>query len=206
MKLVRLRNLDEFKAYVTDDTTSLARTKSGELYIAVPGGRSVLPLAQGLLACKQAVQARLRLILVDERLEGESNLQTLIDAGLGVFPIIIPSTEADGDFPEFDRVYLGIGEDGHFASRFPGSWPEPGSALATIIEDSPKPPLRRVTLTYHAFEVLAADARINLLFFNEGKRNALDRFLANKEQPETLPCAFFSTRQFSVTVITDLKE
>lgn len=45
----------------------------------------------------------------------------------------------------FDLVVLGIGEDGHTASLFPGhSWPR---RPVFAIDDSPKPPSARVTLS-----------------------------------------------------------
>jgi 6-phosphogluconolactonase len=47
----------------------------------------------------------------------------------------------------FDRVFLGMGEDGHTASLFPGK-PTLADLLSTVIDvtDSPKPPAERVTL------------------------------------------------------------
>ncbi len=40
----------------------------------------------------------------------------------------------------------------------------------------------------------------------EGKRNALDRLLAGKENPSSLPCMFFPREWFTVDIITDLQE
>lgn len=51
-----------------------------------------------------------------------------------------------GRSPWFDVVMLGIGPDGHCASLFPG-FPQVHAAEAVVaVEDSPKPPPRRVSL------------------------------------------------------------
>jgi 6-phosphogluconolactonase len=52
-----------------------------------------------------------------------------------------------GGLPRFDVLMLGVGEDGHVASLFPGHpvLRETGTTAATF--DSPKPPPTRVTLT-----------------------------------------------------------
>lgn len=48
---------------------------------------------------------------------------------------------------KFDLAFLGIGEDGHIASIFPESSTIDSSDIVTIIRNSPKPPLERVTIT-----------------------------------------------------------
>lgn len=52
-----------------------------------------------------------------------------------------------GDRPTFDVLMLGVGEDGHVASLFPGHpvLNETGTTAATF--NSPKPPPTRITLT-----------------------------------------------------------
>ena len=50
----------------------------------------------------------------------------------------------------FDMVLLGMGEDGHTASLFPGHhWPQ---ASVFAVTDSPKPPRERVTLSVAALQ------------------------------------------------------
>ena len=110
---------------------------------------------------------------------------------------------------QLDLLYLGVGEDGHIASLFPGSYPELDSkdvADTALITDSPKPPLQRVTFTYRGMKQYAKRAQVYLLFFGEGKRTALERFLSGTESPATLPCYFFPREWFSFSIVTDIKE
>jgi 6-phosphogluconolactonase len=53
--------------------------------------------------------------------------------------------------PAFDVLLLGMGPDGHVASLFPGLPEVDASGTATIgVQDSPKPPPLRVSLTFEA--------------------------------------------------------
>ncbi|QMU95915.1 6-phosphogluconolactonase [Microbacterium esteraromaticum] len=88
----------------------------------------------------------------------------------------------------FDVVWLGVGEDGHTLSLFPGQEPVWNSpSLVTAVTDSPKPPAERITLTLAALD----HAQMVLVFATgAGKRDALSRARAG----EDLPIAVASAR------------
>ncbi len=52
--------------------------------------------------------------------------------------------------PVFDLVMLGVGEDGHVASLFPGHAGLAAPGVTVGVHDSPKPPPERVSLTFQA--------------------------------------------------------
>ena len=71
-----------------------------------------------------------------------------------------------------DLVILGVGEDGHIASLFPGHPALKADGLTIGIHDSPKPPPERVTLTLQAIR----DAgRVIILATGAGKADAVAR-------------------------------
>ncbi|MDT5034153.1 MAG: 6-phosphogluconolactonase, partial [Actinoplanes sp.] len=49
--------------------------------------------------------------------------------------------------PHFDVLMLGVGEDGHVASIFPGHPSYDETGVTAAVHDSPKPPPIRITLT-----------------------------------------------------------
>ena len=84
---------------------------------------------------------------------------------------------ADGHgLPTFDLVLLGIGEDGHVASLFPGNPAlEADGAPAVGVRDSPKPPPERVSLTMPALNSATA---VWIVASGTGKAEAVDRVLS----------------------------
>jgi 6-phosphogluconolactonase len=69
-----------------------------------------------------------------------------------------------------DVVVLGVGEDGHTASLFPGHPALKAAGLTVGIHDSPKPPPQRVTLTLGA---LQSARRVIILATGKGKADAV---------------------------------
>jgi 6-phosphogluconolactonase len=77
--------------------------------------------------------------------------------------------------PRFDIIHLGLGEDGHTASLFPGhSAVSEAKALVVAIHDSPKPPPERLTFT---LPVINAARAVLFMVQGAGKREALTRVL-----------------------------
>jgi 6-phosphogluconolactonase len=73
--------------------------------------------------------------------------------------------------PRFDVIHLGLGEDGHTASLFPGDAAlREAQALVAAVHNAPKPPPERLTLTLPVINAARA-----VLFMVQGasKRDAL---------------------------------
>jgi 6-phosphogluconolactonase len=69
-----------------------------------------------------------------------------------------------------DFVLLGVGEDGHVASLFPGHRALDATGLTAGIHDSPKPPPERVTLT---LEAIRGARQVLILATGSGKADAV---------------------------------
>ena len=79
----------------------------------------------------------------------------------------------------FDLVLLGLGEDGHTASLFPGH-EHPAASLVVPVHGAPKAPPERVSLNYGA---LAACRGLLFLVTGESKRQALADWRRGKAIP-----------------------
>ncbi len=85
---------------------------------------------------------------------------------------------------DFDLVLLGLGEDGHTASLFPGhDWGTTSAAPdALAVFDAPKPPPERVSLSARR---LSATRELVFLVSGEGKRQAVADWRAGVAIPAT---------------------
>lgn len=79
----------------------------------------------------------------------------------------------------FDLVLLGMGEDGHTASLFPGRV-FPDDALVIPVREAPKPPPERVSLTPRALGECRA---MLILATGAGKREALAAWRGGRDLP-----------------------
>jgi 6-phosphogluconolactonase len=194
------------------------RTK-GFARLAIPGGTAARAMGAARALLPGSVWRRLRMTWADERCvdfdDPDSNRGAAYRAGW-LDPQDSPGLELplflDGETPRsaleraraglrgrfqgaIDVALLGLGEDGHIASLFPGQVAREALDLATLVTDSPKPPALRISLTQ---AILAKASGIVLLATGETKRRALMRVA--RHDP-TLPTAALT----NLTVVTDLE-
>lgn len=128
----------------------------GQFHIGVPGG-SVATLVFPAFADAALDWSRVHVWWVDERVvprsDPDSNFKVAHELWLSKVPAISHPfhsvSEYEAKLPRpLDVALLGVGPDGHVASLFPG---HPGLAVtdkrAFAIDDSPKPPAKRLTLS-----------------------------------------------------------
>ena len=91
----------------------------------------------------------------------------------------------DGPVPHFDVALLGVGEDGHCASLFPGH-PATGVTDASVVAvyDSPKPPRVRLSLTFPALD---SAEQIWFVTAGDGKADAVKAALSGGSRPTEVP-------------------
>jgi 6-phosphogluconolactonase len=177
----------------------VAADAAADIAEALRGGARSLVLAGGttpkrcyeLLSELDVEWGRVSVLFGDERcvppLDPESNYRMAKESLLdrvspgNVYRIpaeLGPDEGADlyADVVEFvaplDLVVLGVGEDGHTASLFPGHPALKADGLTVGIHDSPKPPPERVSLT---LEVLRDARRVIILATGTGKADAVAR-------------------------------
>lgn len=104
---------------------------------------------------------------------------------LGLEAACAAYTAALAEVDAFDLVLLGLGEDGHTASLFPGHplGYEAGAPPVLAVRDAPKPPPERLTLSA---DRLSRARQVLFLVVGENKRLALARWL----EGEPIPAAF----------------
>ncbi len=195
-----------------------ADSANGRSRFAVAGGSAVRCLARVRAQLDRGAWSRLSLTWVDERVvpfaDPSSNrgaawrdgaLSTEQPVGFEMPLLCDGESVGDAlarvslDFARrfnggLDVTLLGMGEDGHIASLFPGREVSSGEAVIAHVTDSPKPPSERVTLTLRA---LATAGTHVLLAQGAAKADAVRRLLRGDEN---LPAAGLA----GVIVITDI--
>ena len=187
--------MNEFTVFDTPEDVAVAA--AAEIAEAIRGGARTLVLAGGntprrcfeLLAGLEVEWGRVTVLFGDERCvpasHPDSNYlmarQALLDqvspATVHRIPGELGPDEAAAAYASvvaglapLDVVILGVGEDGHTASLFPGHEALNAKGWVVGVRNSPKPPPERVTLTLQA---LRGAHRVIILATGAGKAQAV---------------------------------
>lgn len=197
--------LDASVAECIRDSINQILEKKPICVVAIPGGRSVGGIFELLKKDTHIPWNKVHFFMVDERLvpldDPDSNykiandlfLNDLIKSGklpaqnvhafisdenkpnFGAWDYLKQLNELGG---AFDVVLLSSGEDGHVAALFPHNRATQNEGpFYLTITDSPKPPSNRLT----ASRPLILKSKVGIvLFYGEGKREALNKFKNEK--------------------------
>lgn len=105
----------------------------------------------------------------------------------------------------FDLVLLGLGEDGHTASLFPGHdlGNEAGSADVLAVNNAPKPPPERISLSAHR---LSQAKQVWFLVTGKEKQWAVDQWQLEKKIPAESICPAQGVDIYTDLVFEDLNQ
>lgn len=102
--------------------------------------------------------------------------------------------------PEFDIVLLGMGQDAHIASLFPGTSPTKHGDFVISEAHAPKPPSQRISLSYAA---LSAAVEIWFLVSGADKASAVSEVFREKKLPAALVFGRRRTRWYLDTAAAE---
>lgn len=193
-----LLQFHERAARVILSTAREAIARSGQFRLVVAGGRTPLA-AYRLLAAAETPWWQWHIYFGDERCvpvdHPDRNSVQVAEAWLNhivipagqvhVIPAELGPDEAarryapvvTSAFP-FDLVMLGLGEDGHTASLFPGAAHNGAPVIA--VSDAPKPPSQRVSLSAAS---LSQARQVVLMVSGSAKRDAVAAWRAGAALP-----------------------
>jgi len=198
--------------------------------VAIPGGRSIQGIFKELAKEKDEVLRQVHFFNVDERVvpleDEDSNFKLamgLLFRDLMQNGIIqegqlhpLPYQEARGiivedytnellklnEYPGFDIVLLGVGEDGHVGALYPNHHSIKDDKEGFIyMDDSPKEPSERIS----ASRTLIKNSRVAIAVFQgESKEEAFEKYLDGSISVEKCPVKIINKTREHI-VLTDLK-
>ena len=174
----------------------------GQFHLVLAGGSTPLELYRELRAA-QADWSRWQIYFSDERClpsvdsarnsnmaaKAFLNSVSIPRSQINTIPAELGALEAAKAYAAtlksvgyFDLVLLGLGEDGHTASLFPGhDWgTAPGSADTMAVFDAPKPPPQRVSLSAAR---MSRAGQVLFLVTGEAKRRAVAKWRGGANIP-----------------------
>lgn len=186
---------------IKDSILSILKDKKNVIF-AIPGGRSISGIFK-LLIDEGIPWDRVHVFMVDERMvpldDKDSNFKLAKESFLdkinipkeNIHPFVVDKgiKEYQGELRvvggDYDIVLLSAGEDGHIGALYPNHHSiESGSEYYLTMNDSPKPPPNRMTLSKN---LLLRSKVALIMFLGDGKKEALAKFLNNGVEPSSCP-------------------
>ena len=181
-----------------------AVTRHGRATVALSGGATPRAVYRRLAQHHRLPWDKIEIYFGDERAvppgDPESNYRMARETLLDVAPIPpthvhrMPAERPDREaaaaeyaaqLPEqLDLIILGIGEDGHTASLFPGSSVLGETRNKVVVVAEPKAPHRRLTITP---SVIASALTVMVLASGSGKAKAVAQALEGPDRPVDCP-------------------
>ena len=207
-RVVRFTTADELAEAVAGQLLDrlISRQSAGDVHLCLTGGRIANRMYEALANLAEGSgldSGRLHLWWGDERFVPLTDPDRNATQSIGILARTIhfapgqthpmPARDGQRDAGEaafayaqdlgdtvFDVCLLGMGEDGHVASLFPGhpSFVQPTSAAVIGVADSPKPPAERMSLTVSAINRSRA---VWMLVSGEAKSEAVARALGGDD-------------------------
>lgn len=185
----------------------------GRFSVALSGGTTPEPMYRLLAAPKFTSQIdwqRVHLFWSDERCvppdDPASNYNMAWNSFISQIPIPkghihrirgeeVPAVAAEryeqelkdhfkGGSTRFDLILLGLGEDGHTASIFPGSVAVAEYKRLVVVAHHPRTRQQRITITLLAIN---AAANVTFLVAGESKREMMKQVLSGLKSPDEIP-------------------
>jgi 6-phosphogluconolactonase len=149
----------------------------------------------------QAHDLFLRLVDIPEenvhRIKGELGP---LEAAKDYAAVLQKFADPDSKWPHFDLVLLGMGEDGHTASLFPGITIDPSSPTMAVTAHYQDRPSERTTLTPSVFN----DARMILfMVVGENKASTLRKVLDEPNRQELYPAQRIKPKDGKIIWLVD---
>ncbi len=210
--LVQVYDQDRVAEVILDELRRVIEER-GQATMAIPGGRSPGPVLTALAGrMADEVRSNLHLFWVDERAVSPGDKERNSSSTLAaweeggelpeyIYPLPAEYQDMEAAAREYagilDRVteghpidlcLLGVGEDGHIASLFPDHPGLQREESVFAVYDSPKPPLRRLTLSLPV--ISSAGLRIVLA---SGREKGLVLERAAKGPDPSLPVSLLPT-------------
>jgi 6-phosphogluconolactonase len=210
VKTIMEKNYSALSKKIADAIIKEAKSKPGRILIGLCGGTSVGEIYSRLSKSRGEFWKRVEMMLADERVvpndSDESNYRFCVESLKNpdskktistIHPVYgqekTPRKMAS-DYTKkfeslggkFDILILSSGEEGHVGALFPDR-KELDREGYVFLDDSPKPPNNRITLTPKMIREAGA---VFLMFKGESKRDAYKMFLDKAIKSRSLPAKF----------------